>query len=146
MKVIFEVSSETSTGDLVKMSNAMIALTGGGAALASSGVKATVATDGITESLNKVKAAEDAAAAAAAATGKGKGKGGAKPAVDPGDLEPAAEAKPVKMEQIRALVQAKALAGKKDEIKAALEKYGVEKVPELDKANYQSFYDEIDAL
>jgi hypothetical protein len=57
-----------------------------------------------------------------------------------------AEAIKITIEQVRASVQKKSQAGKRDQIKSLLADFGADKVTSLQPDQYSSFYEKIEAL
>ena len=58
----------------------------------------------------------------------------------------ATKATAVTLEQVRDVVQRKALAGKREDVKAILTAFGAPNVTSLDKAVYSEFLDQVNAL
>jgi hypothetical protein len=52
----------------------------------------------------------------------------------------------LKLEDVRALAQKVAQSGKRDEIKDLLGEYNVNKVTDLEEADYQAFYEKLNTL
>jgi len=64
----------------------------------------------------------------------------------PQEAAPITKSEPITIETVRALVQSKATAGKRDEVKALLNAFEVARVTDLDPAQYADFMLKAEAL